>query len=59
MFVAKFFAINIKYYYLQYTVMFANWYFLCAMKAYKKPTFFICISAGAFKTFSQDQSWIQ
>ena len=40
MFVAKFFAINIKYYYLQYTVMFANWYFLCAMKAYKKPTFF-------------------
>lgn len=35
MFVAKFFAINIKYYYLYYTVMFVNWYFLCAMKAYK------------------------
>ena len=35
MFVAKFFAINIKYYYLQYTVLFVNnWYFLCAMKAY-------------------------
>ena len=55
MFVAKFFAVNIKYYYLQYTVMFVNWYFFVSRK-HKKPTFFICISAGAFKTFSQDQS---
>ena len=39
MFVAKFFSINIEYYFLWYTVMFVNWYFLC-----KKSQLFLSAS---------------
>ena len=40
MFVAKFFAINIKYYYLQYTVTFVLIGIFYVPWKHKKPTFF-------------------